>query len=143
MSDETIREALDRALDAYEVLSELGEGIEDEWSYVNDLTDAWRTRFDEVAARHGDDDASDEASAAIDRAIDEIRRIDQFISIHFDGCHFLFAGKNLPVPPPATVPPAMATYQNDLAIPFARHLKAIFHPPAPTFDKSQCDDAAR
>ena len=26
-------------------------------------TDAWRTRFDEVAARHGDDDASDEASA--------------------------------------------------------------------------------
>jgi hypothetical protein len=40
------------------VLSELGEGIEDEWSYVNDLTDTWRTRFDEVAARHGDDDAS-------------------------------------------------------------------------------------
>ena len=58
------------------VLAELGEGIEDEWSYVNDLTDAWRTRFDEVVARHGDDDASDEASAAIDRAIDEIRRIE-------------------------------------------------------------------
>ena len=76
MSDETIREALDRALDAYEVLSELGEGIEDEWSYVNDLTDAWRTRFDEVAARHGEDDSSDEASAAIDRAIDEIQRIE-------------------------------------------------------------------
>ena len=76
MSDETIRDALDRALDAYEVLAELGEGIEDEWSYVNDLTDTWRTRFDEVAARHGDDDASDEASAAIDRAIDEIRRIE-------------------------------------------------------------------
>ena len=76
MSDETIREALERALDAYEVLSELGEGIEDEWSYVNDLTDAWRTRFDEVIARDGDDDASDEASTAIDRAIDEIRRIE-------------------------------------------------------------------
>jgi hypothetical protein len=76
VSDETIRDALDRALDAYEVLAELGETIEDEWSYVNDLTDVWRTRFDEVASRHGDDDASDETSAAVDRAIDEIRRIE-------------------------------------------------------------------
>ena len=76
MSAETISDALDRALDAYTVLAELGEGIEDEWSYVNDLTDAWRTRFDEVAARHGDDDASDETSQAIDRAIDEIQRIE-------------------------------------------------------------------
>ena len=76
MSAETIRDALDRALDAYTVLAELGEGIEDEWSYVNDLTDAWKTRFDEVIARHGDDDASDETSQAIDRAIDEIQRIE-------------------------------------------------------------------
>jgi hypothetical protein len=76
VSAETIRDALDRALDAYTVLAELGEGIEDEWSYVNDLTDAWRTRVDEVVARHGDDDASDETSLAIDRAIDEIQRIE-------------------------------------------------------------------
>jgi hypothetical protein len=76
VSAETIRDALDRALDAYTVLSELGEGIEDEWSYVNDLTDAWRTRFDEVVVRHGDDDASDETSLAIDQAIDEIQRIE-------------------------------------------------------------------
>jgi hypothetical protein len=76
VSAETIRDAIDRALDAYLVLAELGEGIEDEWSYVNDLTEAWRTRFDEVVARHGDDDASDETSAAIDRAIDEIQRIE-------------------------------------------------------------------
>ena len=76
MSAETIHDALDRALDAYTVLAELGEGIEDEWSYVNDLTDAWRTRFDEVVARLGDDDASDETSQAIDRAIDEIQRIE-------------------------------------------------------------------
>jgi len=76
VSAETIRDALDRALDAYTVLAELGEGIEDEWSYVNDLTDAWKTRFDEVIARHGDDDASDETSLAIDRAIDEIQRIE-------------------------------------------------------------------
>ena len=76
MSAETIRDAIDRALDAYAVLAELGEGIEDEWSYVNDLTDAWRTRFDEVVARHGDVEVSDETSAAIDRAIDEIARIE-------------------------------------------------------------------
>jgi hypothetical protein len=76
VSAETISEALERALDAYAVLAELGEGIEDEWSYVNDLTDAWRTRFDEVIARHGEDDASDETSAAVDRAIDEIQRIE-------------------------------------------------------------------
>jgi hypothetical protein len=76
VSAETIRDAIDRALDAYLGLAELGEQIEDEWSYVNDLTEAWRTRFDEVVGRHGDDDASDEASAAIDRAIDEIQRID-------------------------------------------------------------------
>jgi hypothetical protein len=75
VSAETIRDAIDRALDAYLVLAELGEGIEDEWSYVNDLTEAWRTRFDEVVARHGDDDATDETSAAIDRAVDEVRRI--------------------------------------------------------------------
>jgi hypothetical protein len=76
VSAETIRDAIDRALEAYLVLAELGEGVEDEWSYVNDLTEAWRTRFDEVVARHGDDDASDDTSAAIDRAIDEIQRIE-------------------------------------------------------------------
>ena len=57
---------IDRALDAYVVLEELGEQIEDEWSYVADLTDAWRTRLDEVAAHRGDADLSDEASAAVD-----------------------------------------------------------------------------
>lgn len=76
MSAETIQDAIERAGDAYAVLGELGEGIEDEWSYVNDLTDAWRTRFDEVVARHGDADASDEVSAAIDAAIDEIGQIE-------------------------------------------------------------------
>ena len=76
MSAETIRDAIERATDAYLVLAELGEGIEDEWSYVNDLNEAWRTRFDEVVARQGDDDASDDASAAIDRAIDEIQRVE-------------------------------------------------------------------
>ena len=77
MSAETIRDLIDRALDAYAVLEELGEEIEDEWSYLADLADAWRTRFDEVVAHRGGTDAPDEASGSIDLAIDEIRRIEE------------------------------------------------------------------
>lgn len=76
MSDETIRDLIDRALDAYAVLEERGEEIEDEWSYVADLSDAWRTRLDAIAAHHGTAEAPDEAAAAVDLAIDEIGRIE-------------------------------------------------------------------
>ena len=75
MSAETIHDVIDRALDAYVVLEELGEQIEDEWSYVSDLTDAWRTRFEEVVAHRGDADVDDEVNAAVDVAIDEIALI--------------------------------------------------------------------
>lgn len=75
MPAETVRDAIDRAADAYASLSELGEEVEDEWSYVTDLTEAWRDRFDEVMAIRGLEVATDGASAAIDRAIDEIGRI--------------------------------------------------------------------
>jgi hypothetical protein len=75
VSGETIREAIGRSLDAYVALEELGEQIEDEWSYVTDLTDAWRTRLDEVVAQRGEAEASDEISVAVDLAIDEIGRI--------------------------------------------------------------------
>jgi hypothetical protein len=73
---ETIRDAIERARDAYASLGELGEEIEDEWSYVTDLTEAWRTRFDEIATDRGTDLVTDEVSAAIERAIDEIGRIE-------------------------------------------------------------------
>ena len=76
MSEETIRDLIDRALDAYARLEERGEEIEDEWSYVADLSDAWRTRFDVVAAHRGSAEASDESGAAVDLAIDEIGRIE-------------------------------------------------------------------
>jgi hypothetical protein len=76
MSEETIRDLIDRALDAYARLEERGEEIEDEWSYVADLSDAWRTRFDAVAAHRGSAEASDESGAAVDLAIDEIGRIE-------------------------------------------------------------------
>ncbi len=64
-----------RALDAYAVLAELGEEIDDEWTYVNDLATAWRDRLEAIATdRHGE--AISPADAiAVDVAIDEIGRI--------------------------------------------------------------------
>ena len=36
---------------AYDELTELGEEIEDEWTYVNDLASAWRERLEDVGGR--------------------------------------------------------------------------------------------
>ena len=75
MSPATVAEAIDRALSAYAELTELGEEIEDEWSYVNDLSSAWRERLDAVAGARADAEVDAATDAAIDRAIDEIARI--------------------------------------------------------------------
>jgi hypothetical protein len=72
---ETVQSVVDRALPAYAGLAELGESIEDEWSYVNDLADAWRERFAELTAARGNDPLPDTVGLAVDRAIDEIGRI--------------------------------------------------------------------
>ncbi|HUP55531.1 MAG TPA: hypothetical protein VM408_08490, partial [Methylomirabilota bacterium] len=71
----TVAVAIDRAVSAYAALTELGEEIEDEWSYVNDLATAWRDRFEAVAADRQDGELDAATDAAIDRAIDEIGRI--------------------------------------------------------------------
>jgi hypothetical protein len=71
----TVDAALGRALEAYAILTELGEEIEDEWTYVNDLTLAWRERIEEVAAAKRDRPIDPAAAAAIDGAIAEIARI--------------------------------------------------------------------
>jgi hypothetical protein len=71
----TVDDAIARALDAYADLTELGESIDDEWSYVNDLATAWRDRLDEVASARAAMPIDGAADAAIDRAIDEIGRI--------------------------------------------------------------------
>jgi len=75
MSPATVAAAIDRVLSAYAELTELGEEIEDEWSYVNDLSSAWRERFEAVAVSAGVAGIDPAADAAIDRAIDEIARI--------------------------------------------------------------------
>jgi ATP:corrinoid adenosyltransferase len=75
MAAATIEQAIERVLTAYADLTTLGEEIEDEWSYVNDLAAAWRERLEAVADDRPDTPLSDEVDAAIDRAIDEIDRI--------------------------------------------------------------------
>jgi len=67
---------IDRALAAYATLAELGEEIDDEWSYIQDLTGAWRERIEAIRARRGDEVVGAETSAAVDVAIDEIGRIE-------------------------------------------------------------------
>jgi len=71
----TIRTTIDAALEAYAALASLGEEIEDEWSYVNDLADAWRDRLASVVEAIGDTEAAPDVAAAIERATEEIGRI--------------------------------------------------------------------
>ena len=75
MSSTTVDEAIERALAAYADLTDLGEEIEDEWSYVNDLASAWRERLDAVGLERAGAMVAPAVDAAIDRAIDEIGRI--------------------------------------------------------------------
>lgn len=63
------------ALAAYEDLVNLAEDIEDEWTYVNDLSAAWRERIEALIDERGKASASDLEAAAISRAVDEIGRI--------------------------------------------------------------------
>jgi len=70
----TFDEAIERALAAYARLTELAEEIEDEWSYVNDLSSAWRDRL-ALGAGSGSAPLEPAADAAIDRLIDEADRI--------------------------------------------------------------------
>jgi len=74
-AESTIDAAIARALDAYATLTELGEEVEDEWTYVDDLSTAWRDRLEEVAAtRHGEP-VDDAVGTAIDQAALEAGRI--------------------------------------------------------------------
>ncbi len=68
----TIGALLEAAIAAEDALAELGESIEDEWSYVNDLREAWTDRLSEVAAGPlGAQAATPAVVEAIELAIDE------------------------------------------------------------------------
>jgi hypothetical protein len=72
MDAPTIAALLASAIAAEDALAELGETIEDEWSYVNDLREAWTDRLDEVAAGPaGAREAPPQIVEAIELAIEE------------------------------------------------------------------------
>jgi hypothetical protein len=73
---ETLQSVVSRALEAYADLAELGESVEDEWSYVNDLADAWRQRLADFADGRGAEHAPDAVVAAVDRVIGEVRLVE-------------------------------------------------------------------
>jgi hypothetical protein len=74
--DPSIAQAIGDALAAYDALTALGEEIEDEWGYVNDLAAAWRERLETVGASRGGEAMSAASTAALDRLIAEIEAID-------------------------------------------------------------------
>jgi hypothetical protein len=75
MPGPTVDTTIQRALDAYARLTEVGEAVDDEWTYIDDLTTAWRTRLDQVAAARGSEPLEPARAAAVDAASDEVARI--------------------------------------------------------------------
>ncbi len=71
-----LADAVARALDAYAALADLGEDVEDEWSYVTDLASAWRDRVDAVVEARGDEILGAAEIDALERAAAEIGRIE-------------------------------------------------------------------
>lgn len=72
----TIGALIAAARPAYDALLEMGEDIEDEWSYVNDLATAWGERLDAVAAAHADEPAPAAVAAAVAALTAEAAAID-------------------------------------------------------------------
>lgn len=75
MQPATVGDVIARGLEAYPSLVALGEGVEDEWQYVTDLSTAWRARLESVAAARGSDPAPAGAPEAVAAAVDEIALI--------------------------------------------------------------------
>ncbi len=75
MEPETTQALIDRALAGYGELAALGEEIEDEWSYVNDLAAVWTARLEEITATRGDEPVTPTVGTAVDRALEEIGAI--------------------------------------------------------------------
>jgi hypothetical protein len=68
---DTVRAALASALDALDGLQSIGEDVDDEWTYVTDLGEAWRSRLEAVADARGDEPLVDARAEAVDRAVHE------------------------------------------------------------------------
>jgi hypothetical protein len=71
----TIADSLLPVEAAYEELATRAEDVEDEWTYINDLTAAWRERLHATLGARGDEPVDDATVTALERATDEIARI--------------------------------------------------------------------
>jgi hypothetical protein len=73
---ETVADAISAAQLAYADLIALGEDVEDEWSYVNDLSASWIDRMAEVTDGLGVEPAPRGADAAVAALVAEAALID-------------------------------------------------------------------
>ncbi len=73
---DTVDAAIRAALETLDALAALGEDVDDEWQYVQDLTEAWRTRLDAVAAERGREGLAPERGAAVVGACAEAELIE-------------------------------------------------------------------
>jgi hypothetical protein len=64
---QTVEAAIDRALESLDALALHGEDVEDEWQYIQDLADAWRSRLESVAEGRGAQTLPPECGAAVVR----------------------------------------------------------------------------
>ncbi len=72
----TVGAAIDRALETIETLALLGEDVEDEWQYVQDLSEAWRGRLAMVATARSQEALTPERASAVVRACAEAELIE-------------------------------------------------------------------
>jgi hypothetical protein len=73
---DSVDSAVDRTLETLESLALLGEDVEDEWQYVQDLADTWRARLESVAEARGPQPVEAGVGAAVARVCDAAARID-------------------------------------------------------------------
>ena len=68
----TVGAAARLAIDGLTALGELGEEIDDEWQYVQDLVEAWRTRLEAVEDSRGEEALTADRGVAVARVVDEV-----------------------------------------------------------------------
>jgi hypothetical protein len=73
---ETIGAAIDDALETLEALATLGEDVDDEWQYVQDLADTWRDRLEAAAAERSEESLTPERGTAVARLSAEVGLIE-------------------------------------------------------------------
>jgi hypothetical protein len=72
----SVADAIAAAAAAYDDLAELAEEVEDEWSFVTELADAWRARLAEVTDARGDEPAGAGVAEAVATLSAEAAAID-------------------------------------------------------------------